>query len=50
LMDKRKTSIEVPTLAHFAIWLLLFPINRTAPAPKIGNQIKILSNESILLP
>ena len=43
-MDKRKTSIEVPTLAHFAIWLLLFPINRTAPAPKIGNQIKILSN------
>ena len=42
-----KTKIDITTLAHFASEPRLFPIKRTEPPPKIGSQIKILSNESI---
>ena len=44
------TNIDIPTLVHFASEALLFPIHRTEPPPKIGSQIKILSNEFIPLP
>lgn len=45
-----KTNIDIPTLVHLASEPLLFPIKRTDPPPKMGSQIKILSNEFIPLP